>query len=65
MKMRKMAAVSAMTIAALGLAAGTAYADPAPAPAASDELNVAVAPASTTRPIKTAPPRCSPPMPAR
>lgn len=45
MKMRKMAAVSAMTIAALGLAAGTSYADPAPAPAASDELNVAVAPA--------------------
>ena len=45
MKMRKLAAVSAMTIAAMGLAAGTAYAEPAPAPAASDELNVAVAPA--------------------
>ncbi|HEY5855191.1 MAG TPA: hypothetical protein VIW24_14335, partial [Aldersonia sp.] len=38
--------VSAMTIAAMGLAAGTSYAEPAaPAPAASDELNVAVAPA--------------------
>jgi hypothetical protein len=44
MNPRKLAAVSAITIAALGLAAGTAYADPAPAPAASESLNVQLAP---------------------
>src|SRR6476646_5592177 len=44
MKTRKLAAVSAITIAALGLAAGTAYADPAPAPAAQESLNVQLAP---------------------
>ncbi|WP_068274992.1 hypothetical protein [Aldersonia kunmingensis] len=44
MKTRKLAAVSAITIAALGLAAGTAYADPAPAPAAQESLNVQIAP---------------------
>jgi hypothetical protein len=44
MKFRKLTAVSALTIASLGLAAGTAYADPAPAPAPRETLNVAVAP---------------------
>lgn len=44
MKTTKLAALSAMTIAAIGLAAGTAYADPAPAPAPSDALNVELAP---------------------
>ena len=44
MKLRKLAAVSAMTIAAMGLAAGTSYAEPAPAPSASEDLNVGIAP---------------------
>lgn len=38
MKLRKLAAVAAMTAAAMGVAAGTAYAAPAPAPA-QDEIN--------------------------
>ncbi len=32
MKMTKLMAVAAMTIASMGIVAGTAYADPAPAP---------------------------------
>ncbi|NLE81835.1 MAG: ammonium transporter [Rhodococcus sp.] len=38
MKLRKFTAVAAMTAAAMGVAAGTAYAAPAPAPA-QDEIN--------------------------
>ncbi|MFC9787292.1 hypothetical protein [Rhodococcus sp. NPDC127528] len=40
MKMTKMVAVAAMTIASMGVVAGTAYADPAPAPAPGVGWNV-------------------------
>ncbi|MCZ4558758.1 hypothetical protein O4215_24655 [Rhodococcus maanshanensis] len=40
MKMTKLAAVSAMTIASMGIIAGTAYADPAPATTAGVGWNV-------------------------
>lgn len=44
MKLRKFAATSALVIAALGVTAGTAYADPAPAPSANSTLQTDIAP---------------------
>src|SRR5262245_35582791 len=44
MQIRKLAAASILTVAAIGLTSGTAYADPAPAPASSNNLDVELAP---------------------
>lgn len=44
MQIRKLAAVSMLTAAAIGLTSGTAYADPVPTPHSPDTLNVELAP---------------------